>query len=73
MNLMCKKFWFVNSNLVHEFKFATLGIFLKIKLDPDSICKYEKLNLQHSCEIYFIVHDENHELDFCGRIPNEKN
>ena len=46
-----------------EFKFATLEIFLKMKLDTGSICKYEKLKLRNSCEIYLIVHDGNQEPD----------
>ena len=45
---------------------------LKIKPGSDSTGKYEKLKLWHSGEIYHTVHDENHELDFCNRIPNEK-
>ena len=63
----------MNSNLVREFKFAKLDIFLKIKPDSGSICKYDKLILWHSCEIYLAVHDGNHELDFYDRIWNEKN
>ena len=55
-----------------EFKFAKLDIFLKIKLGSVSICKYEKLKLWHSREIYLTVHNENHEIDFCDRVPNEK-
>ena len=56
-----------------EFKFAQLDKFLKIKVDSGSICKYEKFKLWHFCEIYMTVDDGNHELDFCNRIPNEKN
>ena len=59
--------WFVN------FKSAKLDIFLIIKSDSGSICKYEKLKIWHSCEIYLTVHDGNYELDFCDRIPNEIN
>ena len=33
------------SNLFREFKFAKLDIFLKIKPESGSICKYEKLKL----------------------------
>ena len=33
----------MNTNLVGEFKFAKLDIFLKMKPDSGSICKYEKL------------------------------
>ena len=47
-----------------EFKFAKLDIFLKIK--PYSY-------LCHSYEIYLTVHDGNDEIDFCDRVPNEKN
>ena len=68
-----KTFCFVNSNLVCEFKFAKLDILLKIKLDSGSICKYEKIKLWLSYEIYLTVHDGNHELDFYDRISNEKN
>ena len=60
------------SNLVRKFKYAKLDIILKIKPVSDSICKYEKLKLWHSGEIYLMVHDGNHELAFCNRIPNEK-
>ena len=59
------------SNLFREFKFAKLDIFLKIKPESGSICKYEKLKLWHSCEAYLMVHDGNQELDFCDRIPIE--
>ena len=55
-----------------ELKFAKLDMFLKIKPDLGSICTYEKLKLWQSCEIYLTVHDENHEIDFCDRVPNEK-
>ena len=55
-----------------EFKFAKQDIFLKIKPDSGSICKFQKLKLWHSCEIYFTVDDGNHEIDFCDRVPNEK-
>ena len=24
-------------------------------------------------KIYLTVHDENHEINFCDRVPNEKN
>ena len=51
-----------------EFKFAKLDVFLKIKPDSGTICKYEKLKLWHSCDTY-----GNHEIDFCDRVPNEKN
>ena len=71
-SFICQKFWLTNWNLVHKFNSATLDIFLKIQLDSDSICKYENLKLYHSCEIYLTVHDGNHELDFCDRIPDEK-
>ena len=53
-----------------EFKFATSNIFLKIKPDSGSICKFEKLKLWHSCETYFTVHDGNHEIAFYDRVPN---
>ena len=56
-----------------EFKFPKLDIFLKIKKDSGSICKFKKLELWHSCEIYLTVHDGNHELEFCDRVPTEKN
>ena len=59
------------SNLFREFKFAKLDIFLKIKPDSGSICKYEKLKLWHSCEVYLMGHDGNQELGFCDRIPIE--
>ena len=52
-----------------EFKFSELDI----KKDSGSICKFEKLKLCHSCEIYLTVHEGNHELEFCDRAPNEKN
>ena len=55
-----------------EFKFDKLDVFLKIKPDSGSISKYEKLKLWHSCDIYLMVHDGNHEIDFCIRVPNEK-
>ena len=48
--------------LEFEFKFA--------KRDSGSICKYEKLKLWHPCEMYLTVHDGNHEIDFCDRVPN---
>ena len=70
-NLICKS-WNVNTNLVGEFKFAKLNIFLKMKPGSGSICKYEKLKLRHFCEIYLTVHDGNHEFDFCDKIRNEK-
>ena len=63
----------MDSNLVREFKFAKLDIFLKIKPGSGSICKYEKLKLWHSCEIFLTVHDGIHELDFYDRISSEKN
>ena len=53
--------------LEYEFKFAKQGIFLKIKPYSGSICKYQKLKLWHSCEIY-----GNHEIDFRDRVPNKK-
>ena len=56
-----------------KFKFAKIDKFVKIKLDLCSICKYEKLKLSHSCEIYLTVPDRNHELDFHDRTSNEKN
>ena len=56
-----------------EFKFAKLDIFWKIKKDSGCICKFGKLKLWHACEIYLTVHDGNHELKFCDRVPNEKN
>ena len=68
--LICKNLN-VNLNFVREFKFAKLEIFLKIKLDSDSIWIYEKLKLWHSYEIYLTVHNANHELDFYDRISNE--
>ena len=55
-----------------EFKFARLDIFLKFKPDSGPICKYEKLQLRHSCEIYLTVHDGNLKINFCERVPNEK-
>ena len=51
-----------------EFKFGKLDIFLKIKPDSGSIWKYEKLKL---CDIYLMVHEGNHEIDFCDRVTNE--
>ena len=56
-----------------EFKFARLDIFLKIKPHSGSICKYAKLKLWHSPDLYLMVHDGNHKIDFCDRVPNEKN
>ena len=47
----------MNSNMVCEFKKAKLDIFLKMKPDSGSICKYEELKLRHSGEIYSTVHD----------------
>ena len=61
-----------NSNLLCEFNFAKLDTILKIKPGSDCIYNYEKLKLSQSFEIYVRVHDENHELGFCNRIPNEK-
>ena len=55
-----------------EFKLAKLDIFLKIKLDSGSICKYEELKLWHSCEIHLVMHDGNHEIDLCDRVSNKK-
>ena len=55
-----------------EFKFAKLDIFLKIKPDSGSVCKYEKLRLWHSCEIYLTVHDGNHEIYFCDKVQIKK-
>ena len=55
-----------------EFKFSKLDIFLKIKPESGSICKFEKLKLWHSCGTYLTVHYGNHEIDFCDRVPNEK-
>ena len=43
------KVYFFLKNLVCEFKFAKLAMFLKIKPDTDSICKYDKLKLGHPC------------------------
>ena len=43
-----------------------------MKPDSGSICKYEKLKLWHSCEIYLTIHDEDHEIDFCDKIRNKK-
>ena len=54
-------------------EFAQLDKSLKIKPDSEFLCKYEKLELWHFCVIYLIVHDRNHELDFCDRFPNLKN
>ena len=54
--------------LFDEFKFAKPDIFLKVKPDSGSICKYEKLKLWHSCEIHLTIHDGNHELDFCDKL-----
>ena len=42
-----------------------------MKPDSDSICKYEKLKLWHTGEIYLTVNDGTHGLDFCNRVPNE--
>ena len=56
-----------------EFKFATLDIFLKMKPGSGSICRHKMLKLWRSCEIYLMVHDGNHEIDFCDGVPNEKN
>ena len=56
-----------------EFKFAKLDVVLNIKPDSGSICKYGKLKLWHSCDIYLMAHDGNHEINFCDRVPNEKN
>ena len=36
---------------------------LKIKEGSGSMCKYKKLQLLHSCEIFLPVHDGNHELE----------
>ena len=47
-------------------------IFLKTKSGSPSICRYERLKLWHSCEIYLTVHDGNHELHIFDRVPNEK-
>ena len=55
-----------------EVKFAQLDIFLKIKPDAGSICKFDQLNLWHSREIYLTMRDGNHEIDFCDRVPNKK-
>ena len=55
-----------------DFKFGKQDIFLKIQPESGSIYKYEWLKLWHSCEIYLIVHDGNHEPDFYDRISNEK-
>ena len=60
-------------NLECAFKFAKLDIFLKIKPNSGSICKYENLELWHSSDIYLMVHDGNHKIDFCDRVPNEQN
>ena len=46
---------------------------LKIKADSGSIYKYVNLNLRFSCEICLNVGDTDHELNFCDRIPNERN
>ena len=56
-----------------EFKFSKLDIFLKIKPDSGSICRYKMLKLRHPCEIYLTLHNGNHEIDFYDRVPNEKN
>ena len=42
------KVYFFLKNLVCEFKFPKLEMFLKVKPDSDSICKYDKLKLWHS-------------------------
>ena len=55
-----------------EFKFSKLDVFLKIKSASGSICKYEKLKLWHPCDTDLMVHDGNHEIDFCDRVPYEK-
>ena len=55
-----------------DFKFGKQDIFLKTQREAGSIYKYEWLKLWHSCEIYLIVHDGNHEPDFYDRISNEK-
>ena len=54
-------------------EFPQLDKPLKIKPDSGFLCKYEKLKLWHFCVIYLTVHDQNHELDFCDRLPNLKN
>ena len=54
-------------------EFPQLDKPLKIKPDWGFLCKYEKLKLWHFCVIYLTVHDQNHELDFCDRLPNLKN
>ena len=59
--------------LVCEFKFAKLDIFLKIKKDSGSICKFKRLKLWHSFEIYLTVYVGNQEFDFCDRVSTEKN
>ena len=38
-----------------------------------SIHKYVNSELWFSCEIYLNVSDAYHELDYCDRIPNERN
>ena len=59
----------MNSNMVCEFKKAKLDIFLKMKPNSGSMCKYEELKLRHSGEIYSTVRDWNH---FYDRVLNEK-
>ena len=54
-------------------EFPQLDKPLKIKPDSGFLCKYEKLKLWHFCVIYLTVLDQNHELDFCDRLPNLKN
>ena len=49
-NLICQNLN-VNWNLVHEFNFAQLDKFLKIKTEAGSLWNYEKLKLWRFCEI----------------------
>ena len=43
-NLICTS-WNGNTNLVGELELAKLDIFIKMKPDSGSLCKYEKLKL----------------------------
>ena len=44
-------------------------IFLFQYSDSGSVCEFKT----YSCEIYLNVDDVDHELDYCDRIPNERN
>ena len=53
-------------------QFAKLDIFLKTKRTEAPYANW-KIKIMNSCEMYLTVHDGNHELEFCDRVPNEKN